>query len=90
MSDSGIIEVVGEGLQVTAFRKSFDRSGYIFRFYNGTDKMVNAVINVDKLLEHKIYRTNLSERERKSLDVVDGKIAICTQAKEIVTLFIEK
>jgi hypothetical protein len=52
--------------------------------------MVNAVINVDKLLEHKIYRTNLSERERKSLDVVDGKIAICTQAKEIVTLFIEK
>lgn len=90
MSDTGILDVVGEELQVTAFRKSFDRSGYIFRFYNGTDKMVNAVINVDKLLEHKIYRTNLSEKERKSLDVVDEKISICTQAKEIVTLFIEK
>ncbi len=81
------ISLEGEGLQVTAFKKSFDRTGYILRFVNLGEEAVQAVVHFNGFEIQKLYQTNLKETARKELPVVDHKVLLTTRAKEIVTLF---
>ena len=87
-SGSGIT-LEGEGLQVTALKKSFDRTGYILRFVNLSDEEVQAVVHFTGVTVHSLYQTNLRETARKELKMMDHKVQLSVRAKEIVTLFLK-
>lgn len=79
----------GHGLQVTAFKKSFDRTGYILRFFNPKEEAVEAVWNFEQLQIRNIWRTNLKETAREKLTIVNNTVSLQVKAKEIITLFME-
>lgn len=81
---------LSDGAVVTAFKKSFDRSGLILRFVNAADFENEVTANFGSLNIKAVYKTNLKETARELLSVCDGKITLKTKAKEIVTLFIEQ
>lgn len=81
--------IEGVGLQVTALKKAYDRSGYILRFFNPKENEINAVVDFGKLMAKEIWKTNLMETAREKMKLVDNSIRLCVKAKEIVTLFIE-
>lgn len=83
------MELKGQGLQVTAFKKSFDRTGYILRFFNPKEEAVDAVWNFDTLQIHKIWKTNLKETKREELVIANNSVSMSVKAKEIVTLFMQ-
>ena len=78
-----------ESLLITAFKKSYDRTGYILRFFNMEDYPVDAVLDFGELNISKVWKTNLKESTRDELQVFDNYVKIHTQGKEIVTLFIK-
>lgn len=77
----------GEGLHVSAFRKAFDRSGYILRFYNATEEVAEGILHMGNFQISNIWKTNLAETARNELKIIDNKISLSVKAKEIVTLF---
>lgn len=77
----------GCAIQVTALKKSFDRTGYILRFYNSSDESQEAVLDFGELKVNKVWKTNLKETLREEISAVDNKIQIPVNAKEIITLF---
>ena len=86
----GDLFLEGEGLQVTALKKAYDRTGYILRFYNPKAEAVNAVLHFGKLPVKRVWKTNLKETAREELDLTDNRLPLYVKGKEIVTLFIKK
>lgn len=82
-------QLMGDGLQVTAFKKSFDRTGYILRFFNGTEEAVEAELHFDGLKAQKVWKTNLRESVREELILQNQTVSIPVKGKEIVTLYLE-
>ena len=85
--EDGKFLLEGEGLEVTALRKSFDRSGYILRFYNATESKTEATLCIPKDRISNIWKTNLGETDREALTITGEKVKVPVKAKEIVTLF---
>lgn len=79
----------GQNFQITAFKRSYDRSGYILRLLNLKDISNEAVLDFSSFNIAKIWRTNLAETDRTELQMVDNKIIVNVKGKEIVTLFIQ-
>lgn len=79
----------GQGLQVTACKKAFNRDGYIVRFFNLQDIDVDAVLHLKDMSISRIYRTNLGEIDRQEMQILDGRLEIAVKGKEIVTLFLQ-
>ncbi len=80
--------VKGDGLQVTALKKSFDRTGHILRFYNAKDESVDAVIDFGKLCVSSVWKTNLKETKRELLELKERQMHLSVGTKEIVTLYL--
>ncbi len=79
----------GQGLQVTAFKKAYNRKGYILRFFNAKEESVEAVLHLGKLPIAKVWKTNLKETARETLVISDNTARVQVKEKEIVTLLIE-
>ena len=79
----------GEGLQVTAYKKSFDRMGYVFRFYNSKDENIDAQIHLGEVLIEHVWKSNLNETEREKLHIENNIVSLPVRAKEIVTLYMK-
>ncbi len=79
----------GQGMQVTAWKKSHDKTGYIFRFFNAKDESETGVLHLGKFAIEKVWKTNLKETERKELEITDHTVCLTAKAIEIVTLFLE-
>lgn len=77
----------GQGIQVTALKKSYDRTGYILRFYNSSEEKQEVVLNFGTLPIRKAWKTNLKETAREELALMDNKIYLSAKAKEIITVF---
>lgn len=78
----------GQGLQVTAFKKAYDRTGHILRFFNAEENAVDAVLHLGNLPIKKVSKTNLKETAREELVIADNTVSLQVKPKEIVTLFI--
>ena len=77
-----LLTLEGRDLHVTALRKSFDRSGYILRFYNNGTETSRGSLQ----LMSPVCRTDLAERLREPVKAD----AISVRGKEIVTLYLQK
>lgn len=78
-----------QGLQVTAFKKSYDRTGYILRFFNLKDENIETELNFEQLQIQKIWKTNLMETSRTELKISNNKVSLNVRPKEIVTLYMK-
>ena len=85
-----LLGLEGNGLQVAALKKSFDRTGYIFRFFNTKEESVNAILDLKKLHINAVYKSNFKETLRKKLELTDQQVTMCVKPKEIISLFLEK
>lgn len=85
-SESGIA-LEGKGLQVTALKKSFDRTGYVLRFFNMKEVENEAVIRFNGLAVKRVWKTNMKENAREEIAIADHTVVLAIRAKEIVTLF---
>ena len=81
--------LTGQDVQVTAWKKSFDRSGYILRFYNPKEEVVPICLNLGELDVKEVWKTNLAETAREGLDVKEHRVCLDVKAKEIVTLYMK-
>lgn len=82
-SNTPALQISGDGITVTAFKRSEDGSGMILRFVNLSDKTQKAEISV----KGKIYRTTMEEVRHHFLGI--DKIEMDVTSKKIVTLFID-
>ncbi len=82
------ITVDNDNLLITAFKKSYDRSGYILRFYNLKNHGVDTILKFGKLNISRVWKTNLKETARQELQILDNKVSIPVKEKEIVTLYL--
>lgn len=78
----------GKGLLVTAFKKAYNREGYILRFFNQKEEAVDAWLSIGKLCISKVWKTNLKETVREELSIDDHQVCLNVGAKEIVTLLL--
>jgi len=68
------LQVCPESIILTVFKKSFDKKGYILRFFESADKDVNVAVKFNPALRFegsKVYRTNLLERRIEEIKWVD-------------------
>lgn len=79
----------GRHIQVTAWKKSFDRSTYILRFFNASKHPQNVVLRFGDLQVKNVYKSDLQEVARQPLCIYQGCAHIPTRGKEIVTLILE-
>ena len=78
------MKLEGETLQVTAWKKAFDRNGYILRFFNASEAEQTAKLTPPAGL--RVYRSDLQEAAREACVTENGKAVISVRPKEIVTL----
>jgi alpha-mannosidase len=83
------ITLDNDNLLITAFKKSYDRSGYILRFYNLKNHSVDTILKFGRLNISRVWKTNLRETVREELQILDNEISIHVKEKEIVTLFLK-
>lgn len=88
MKERGII-LDHDALQVTAFKKSYDRKGYVLRFFNMSDSDVETVLQLNSVTVSRVWKTNLRELDRQEMELVNNKVAISAKGKEIVTLLLQ-
>ena len=81
-ANSPAMKVEGEGVVVTAFKKSEDLSGHIVRLCNLSDREQTVSVQIS----HKIYRTTMAEIRREFLGL--DKVEFTMGSKAIVTLFV--
>ena len=81
-SNQSAISVAGEGLSVTAFKKSEYGEGEVVRFVNLSSKPTTATVTANG----KIYRTTMAEKRKQFLAV--DKVELTVAPKEIVTLML--
>lgn len=86
--DEGIL-IDNHALQVTAFKKAYNRQGYILRFFNMKDSCEEAVLDFAKMTVSKVWKTNLAETDREEIQMQDGKVSLTVRGKEIVTLLLQ-
>ena len=79
----------GEGIQVTAFKKAFDREGYILRFYNTKETETDVKLRLGKISVSKVWKTNLRETIREELPILERDVCLQVKGKEIVTLYMK-
>ena len=77
------LEITGDGISVSAFKKSEDRQGYILRFFNYSEKNQTAFVKI----KGKIYQTNMAEEEKEYLS--NDELSVDVAPKKIITLYIE-
>ena len=83
-SNSPALEVAGEGIQVTAFKRSEDSSGLAVRFVNLSDKDTEASVKFDG----KIFKTDMTEIPREFIGFNSHVFKV--GPKKIVTLYLGK
>lgn len=86
----GAVELQGRGLQVTAWKKAFDRHGYILRFFNAGCTAVQAKLKWRGILVARVWKTDLQETARQPLTLEKDAVRMTVRAKEIVTLLLEQ
>jgi alpha-mannosidase len=78
------VNIKGEGIVMTAFKKSEDGQGLVLRVFNYSNKDTD----VDICIGGSIYRTNMDEKSKEFLG--KDKVVLKTKTKEIVTVFIKQ
>ena len=82
----GFLEVGGEGLQLTAFKRAEDRKkSYVVRLFNPTGKAVRGSLKVCRPFK-KAWLTNMDEKREKPLEPKGERLALRVGAKKVVTV----
>jgi len=80
------LEIEGENLQITAFKRGQDRpSSYIVRLFNPTDRTVPGILKLFKPIKQ-AWLTNLNEERLKRLPVKGNGIRLTIGKKRIQTV----
>ncbi len=83
------MELLGRGLQVTAWKKAFNSQGYILRFFNAVGEPVQAELRWKDLSVARVWKTDLQEKARQPLTLEGDTVRLTAGPKEIVTLLLE-
>ena len=86
---SGAWELEGDNIQVTAWKKTFDRSAYVLRFFNGNEESQTVKLLIKDICISRIWKSDLQEVARESVCFADGVAEIPVRGKEITTLIME-
>ena len=78
------MSVEGDGIQVSAFKRSEDGSGLVVRFVNLSDKETEAAVKFDG----KIFMTDMTEIPREFIGFNSHVFKV--GKKKIVTLYLGK
>lgn len=82
----GFLEVTGDQIQLTAFKRAEDRpDGFIVRLFNPTNKPVSAAIKLWKPAQ-KAWLTNLNEERLKEIKPTSKTISLKFTKKQILTV----
>lgn len=82
-------ELEGDNLQVTAWKKSFDRSAYVLRFFNGKNEAQTVKLRMKGIRVSKLWKSDLQENAREAIPMESGIAEIHVREKEITTLILE-
>lgn len=79
----------GDNLQVTAWKKCFDRSDYVLRFFNGNEHPQTVQLEICDLPVRAIWKSDLQEECREALTIFEDCVNLEVRGKEIVTLIVD-
>lgn len=83
-------ELEGDNIQVAAWKKSFDRTAYILRFFNGKDESQTVKLRLKDIRVSKIWKSDLQEVGREPVQLRDGTAEVNVRGKEIITLIMQQ
>lgn len=78
------MKLEGESVQVTAWKKAFDGTGYILRFFNASDAAQTAKLTPPAGL--RVYKSDLQEAAMEPCCMENDAAVIPVRPKEIITL----
>ncbi|HNT87867.1 MAG TPA: glycoside hydrolase family 38 C-terminal domain-containing protein [Candidatus Hydrogenedentes bacterium] len=82
----GFLELRGDNIQLTAFKRAEDRKGsYVVRVFNPTDKPLKGKLILSKPVK-KAWITNLNEDRREKIEPKGNTIALNLGRKKIATI----
>jgi alpha-mannosidase len=80
------LELAGDGLELTAFKRAEDRrNGYVVRLFNPTNDTITGRLRLFKDIK-RAWLTNLNEKRRKELKPVGKTLRINAAPKKILTI----
>lgn len=85
----GFLELAGDNLQITAFKRAEDRPrSFIVRIFNPADKSVDGTLKLFKPVK-KAWLTNLNEEREKAIKPSGSSIRLKIPKKKILTIEFE-
>lgn len=79
------VDIHGDNLQMTAFKKAEDRDSYVIRLFNPSCKPVSGELKCFKVVKQ-AWLTNLNEERQKPLKPEGKSVRFKAQKKQIVTI----
>ena len=84
--EASALSVEGDGVQVSALRKTMDGTRYLLRFYHTEPAPITAKVHLTGHPNAPFWRSNLAETEMVPLDAENGCVSLTVKSREIVTI----
>ena len=84
--EASALSVEGDGVQVSALRKTMDGTRYLLRFYHTEPAPITAKVRLTGHPNAPFWRSNLAETEMVPLDAENGCVSLTVKSREIVTI----
>ena len=82
------LEIIGENIQLTAFKKAEDRDTYILRLFNPTTIKIEGQLEIFKNIKN-AWLNNMNEERLKEIECKGNIVELDVASKKIITVEIE-
>jgi alpha-mannosidase len=82
------LELLTDNVQFSAFKCSYDGSGYILRFYENQGRNAEVLIRLNGF--SKAFLSNMNEDILEEIKIRDGVISINVGIYKVMTLMLER